>query len=67
MRLWMRKIREILRLKFHQRLPHRDIARACSVGVGAVGEYVHRAARARLGWPLPKGLDDAALEAKLFP
>jgi transposase len=31
-----------------------------------VSEYVGRARRAGLGWPLPPDLDDAALEARLF-
>ena len=44
----------------------RAIARACRVGVGTVSEYVRRAARAGLEWPLPEELDEAALEARLF-
>jgi hypothetical protein len=35
----MRQVREILRLKYGQGLPHRAIARACGVGVGTVSEY----------------------------
>lgn len=66
-RLPMRPFREIMRLKYEAGLGHRAIARACSVGVGTVSEYVRRAGRAGLGWPLPEDLDDAALEAKLFP
>ena len=65
-RLPMRKLREILRLKYEKRLRHRAIARACGVGVGTVSEYVGRAERAGLSWPLPEDLDDAALEARLF-
>src|SRR5258708_12857471 len=66
-RLPMRRIREILRLKHEQGLRHRAIARACGVGVGTVSEYVGRAQRAGLGWPLPPEMDDTALEARLFP
>ena len=66
-RLSMRQLREILRLKHEQQLTHRAIARACGVGVGTVSEYVGRAARAGLEWPLPGELDEAALEARLFP
>lgn len=62
----MRKLREILRLKYEAELPHRAIARACSVGVGTVSLYVQRAHGAGLGWPLPEELDDAGLEARLF-
>ena len=65
-RLLMRRIREILRLKFESGWSHRVIAQVCSVGVGTVSDYVHRAVRAGLTWPLPADLDDAALEARLF-
>ena len=66
-RLPMRQIREILRLKHELGLRNRAIARACGVGVGTVSEYVGRAQRAGVCWPLPPELDDAALEARLFP
>ncbi|MGH7393096.1 MAG: IS21 family transposase [Candidatus Rokuibacteriota bacterium] len=62
----MRQVREILRLKYEQRLPHRAIARACGVGLGTVSEYVRRARQAGLTWPLPAEWDDAQLEARLF-
>jgi transposase len=62
----MRQIREILRLKHEGGLRHRAIAQALGVGVGTVSEYVGRATRAGLTWPLPPDLDEAALEAKLF-
>ncbi len=65
-RLPMRKLREILRLKYKKRMRHRTIARACGVGVGTVSEYVRRATQAGLSWPLPEDLDDGALEARLF-
>ena len=32
----MRQVREILRLRYEQRLAHRAIARACGVGLGTV-------------------------------
>jgi DNA-binding transcriptional regulator LsrR (DeoR family) len=62
----MRKLREILRLKYVRRMGHRAIARSCGVGVGTVSEYVSRARRAGLSWPLPPDLDDGTLEARLF-
>jgi transposase len=65
-RLWMRQVREILRLKYEQRLAHRAIARACGVGLGTVSEYCRRAQRAGVPWPLPPEWDDAQLEARLF-
>lgn len=65
-RLPMRRISEILRLKYKDGLRHRAIARACGVGVGTVSEYVTRAARAGITWPLPAELDETGLEALLF-
>jgi transposase len=62
----MRQVREILRLKYEQRLPHRAIARACNVGLGTVSEYCRRARQAGLSWPLPEDWDDGHLEARLF-
>ena len=66
-RLLVRKIREILRLKHERGLSHRAIAQACATGVGTVSLYLQRTAQRGLGWPLPAELDDAALEARLFP
>jgi len=66
-RLQMRKLREILRLKYERRMAHRAISRASGVGLGTVSEYVRRARREGLSWPLPPELDDRLLEAKLFP
>jgi len=65
-RLPMRRLRDILRLKFDAGLSHRAIARACAVGLGTVSSYLDRAAAAGVRWPVPDALDDAALEARLF-
>ena len=35
--------------------------------MGTVNRYLQRAAHRGFGWPLPADLDDAALEARLFP
>jgi len=66
-RLAMRKIKEILRLKYGLGLSVRQIARGCSMSHGGVYNYLQRAQVARLSWPLPEDLDDAAIEARLFP
>ena len=65
-RLPMRKLRELLRLKYEARLPQRAIAQACGVGLGSVTAYLQRARAADLSWPIPDDLDDSALEARLF-
>jgi transposase len=63
----MRKIREVLRLRLGHGLAQRVVAQSLRLSQGAVNGYVARACLAGLGWPLPEGLDDAALEALLYP
>lgn len=63
----MRKIKEVLRLRFELGLGKRAIARSCGIAASTVHEYLKGAAAAGIGWPLPEGLSDEALEAKLFP
>src|SRR5712691_3317772 len=65
-RLLMRRLRDVLRLKFDTGLSHRAIAQACTVGLGTVTTYLQRAAAAGLAWPLPADLDDATLEARVL-
>ena len=65
--LSMRKIEEILRLKFEAKLSHRAIAQSCQVSPSTVSTYVTSAKAAGLGWPLPEGMTAQQLEAKLFP
>lgn len=62
----MKKITEILRLKYEARLSHEKIARACGLSKGAVGKYVNLARVRGLSWPLPAEMGEAQLEAKLF-
>lgn len=66
-RLSMRKIREVLRLRYELRLSARLIAKSCHVARSTVSEYLFRAEQAGLSWPLASDLDDAALERRLFP
>lgn len=65
-RISMRKIREILRLKFECSLTNRKIAKSTSIARSTVGDYVNRAVAAGLSWPLPEDMDDASLEQILF-
>ena len=63
----MRKIKEVLRLKWESLLSDRQIARSCSIARSTVSDYLNRAQQAGLTWPLPEKLDDTALENLLFP
>lgn len=63
----MRKIREILRLKHELGLRLRQIARSQGLSHGTVSQYLAWAAAAGIRWPVPEGVDEVALEARLFP
>ena len=65
--LSMRKIEEVLRLKYEAQLSHRAIAKSCSISASTVSEYVAAAKANGLSWPLPAGLTSEALNARLFP
>jgi transposase len=65
-RLSMRKLKEVLRLRYELGLGQRQIARSCSIGHGTVYEYLKRAQAAGVTWPLPEGWDDRQLEEALF-
>lgn len=65
-RMTMRKIKEVLRLKWACGLSHRQIARATGVSVGAVSQYAAMAKASGLDWPLAESLDEDALEQRLF-
>jgi len=66
-RLSMRKIKEILRLKWKQGCSNKQIAESCNISRSTVRSYLTRAQGAGLSWPLDPQLDDAALENLLFP
>lgn len=62
----MRKVREVLRLRYACGASERVIARSLGIGRTAVGEYIRRAVAVGISWPIPAELDDTALERKLF-
>jgi len=63
----MRKIRELLRLKFDLGLSIRQIAGSLSIARSTVKECLNRIEAAGIRWPVPSDLDDAQLEAQLYP
>ncbi len=63
----MRKLKEILRLKYGAKLTHRQIAKSLSISPSSVSTYANRAAQLGLTqWPLPSDIDDAALKRDFF-
>jgi len=65
-RVAMRKVREILRLKFGVGMGHKALARSLGIAASTVRATLARAAAAGLCWPLPEALDDAVLEERLY-
>jgi transposase len=66
-RLTMRKIREILRLRFDCKLTFGQIATSCGIGRTTVSDYLKRFEACPLRWPLCSDVDDTQLEQLLFP
>src|SRR2546427_7656418 len=62
----MRKVKEVLRLRFGLGLQQNQIACSCSIGQSTVHRYLEKAAAVGLSWPLPEDLDDHRLEELLF-
>jgi len=66
-RLTVRKIKEVLRLKWECQISERSIARSCRISRSTVSEYLKRAEAAGLEWPLSEEITDNQLYERLFP
>ena len=62
----MRRIREILRLQA-EGYSEREIARSLGCARSSVQICLWRAERAGISWPVPAEIDDAELDARLYP
>ncbi len=65
-RLSMRRVREVLRLKYACGASVRTIARSVGIGHTTIGDYLRRTAVIGITWPVPVEIDDAELERRLF-
>ena len=65
-RVSMRRVREMLRYRFEQRLGYKAISLRVGAVPSTVRETLKRAAAAGLTWPLGDDVSDAALEAALY-
>ena len=63
----MRKIKEVLRLKYECGLSAREIACSCSIARSTVADYLMKAQAAGLTWPQASTLTDTQIEERLFP
>ena len=66
-RIGMMNIKEILQHRHGLGLTRAQTASAVGVSTGTVSHILERASAAGLSWPLPDGLDDEALRARLYP
>ena len=62
----MRKLKEIIRLRFDLDLSMEKIGRACKMSSSTVQEALSRFKRSGLSWPLPADMDEASLEKQLY-
>jgi transposase len=65
-RLSMRKIREILRLKYECHLTDRQIAKSCLVARSTVANYLSKTKSAGLKWPLDENLSDTDIYNRMY-
>ena len=66
-KLSMRKISEVLRLRYELKRSYRDIASSLNISISTVSDYLRRAKAAKIdGWPMALELSEEALYKKLF-
>ena len=63
----MRKIKDVLRLRFGSQLSIRQVAAAVKLSTGATQHLIKQAEQLGLGWPLPAQLSDIELEQQFYP
>ena len=63
----MRKLKEILRLKYGAKLSHRQIAASLTISPSSVSTYANRAGQLGIvDWPLDAKWDDVTLKQAFF-
>lgn len=62
----MRKVREILRMRWGLQVSVRETARSVGVAYSTARDLLRRAEQAGLSWPLPEDMDDEALRRLLY-
>ena len=66
-KLSMRKIKEILRLHYENKLSNRNISKSCKISPTTVGEYVKRARQEEIDFKKVLELDDENIYSLLYP
>lgn len=62
----MRKVREVLRLRFEVGCSQREIQASTGLSKGSVSDYLKRAAQCGLTWGEARSMSDSEVEARLF-
>jgi transposase len=62
----MRKVREVLRLRYALGASERQIAVSVGASRSTIAEYLRRSAVIGITWPVPAAMDDTELERRLF-
>lgn len=65
-RISMRKIREIMRLKYDAGLSNRQIAKSTCISSSTVSNYLRDAQAAKIDWEVAKNIGDKELEIAVF-
>jgi transposase len=63
----MRKLREVLRLRYSAELSIRQISASTKISIGSIQTILKLGEQHRLSWPLPDTLDDQALALLFYP
>jgi transposase len=63
----MRKVKEVLRLKYDCGLSERQIARSCQIARSTVADYLMKAKAAGMHWPEAANLSETQINERLFP
>jgi len=66
LRISMRKLREILRLKYEVRLSDRQAAESCGISRRTISQYWDLAQKSGMDWSKARELTDTELEQELF-
>jgi len=62
----MRKIKEVLRLRYEEKLTHRQIASSLNISASTVNEYLRLSKISAVNWPLPEEMTEQELYQKLY-
>ena len=63
----MRKLREVLRLRFHADLSMRQIRNSTQVSLGVIQKIVSNAEQQGLDWAIIQSLSDTQLTERIYP